>query len=51
MVSSSNVNKEVTWNQIKAIKGSYDKHYSDCSLILLYDEDILQVGENNLEVA
>ena len=46
MVSSSNVNKEVTWNQIKAIKGSYDKHYSDCSLILLYDEDIMKNVQN-----
>ena len=46
MVSSSNVNKETLWRHLKAIKASYDRHYSDCDLFFLYNEDIMKNLQN-----
>ena len=42
MVSTSQVNKEMTWKHIKAIKATnYAKHNSDCAVTLIYNEDII----------
>ena len=43
MISLSQVDKEVTFQQIKTIKtANYNRNYSDCSFLLLYEKEIMK---------
>ena len=43
MISTSQVDNKVTFQQIKAIKtANYNRHYSDCSFLLLNEKDIMK---------
>ena len=48
MISLSQVDKEVIFQKIKAIKtANYNRNYSDCSFLFLYEEEIMK-NLNNL---